>query len=197
MRGHYSFARSGCSGRVKQSRRVVLSHSFLDSALARLFLHHVFQCSHYFGIGRALIAADKYDREVGVGEFGDELGSGEGEDWVGIGNLLGDFASCVEGVCGGDYGSERHDRETDNGEEDGVRGEEEDDVAFADPHGREGGGDGIDGHPDLSEGELAGGGGVDEGDLAWVGLGGDEGGDIEGVVGRQRDGLAFAVEDGV
>ncbi|CAL5345058.1 unnamed protein product [Camellia sinensis] len=91
--------------------------------------------------------------------------------------MLGDFASCVEGVCCGDYGSERHDREADNGEEDGVRGEEEDDVAFADPHGKEGGGDGIDGHPDLSEGEVAGGGGVDEGDLAWVGLGGDEGGE--------------------
>lgn len=104
-----------------------------------------------------------------MGNFGDELGNSEGEDRFGIRDLFSDFLSRVEWISSGDNGAEGDNGETDDGEEDGVRGEEEDDVAFPDAHGGEGGGDGVDGEPDVGEGEAAAGGGVDEGDLSVVG----------------------------
>lgn len=70
-------------------------------------------------------------------------------------------------------------------------------MAFPDAIVGEKRGDGIDGSPELGEGELAASGGVHEGDLAMVGPGRDECGDVQGVVGWVSSGLAFAVEDGV
>lgn len=97
------------------------------------------------------------------------MGSGECEDGFRIGDLLGDLLSGVEGISGGDDGAQGDDGEAYDGEEDGVWREEEDDVAFPDAHGGEGGGDGVDGGPDVGEGEVAAGGGVDEGDVTVVG----------------------------
>ena len=77
----------------------------------------------------------------------------------------------VEGVCGGDDGAEGHDGEANNGEENGVWGKEEDDVAFSDAHVGKGGGYGVDRLPEVGIGDVLAGGGVDEGDFAVVGAG--------------------------
>ncbi|MED6212725.1 hypothetical protein PIB30_086362 [Stylosanthes scabra] len=60
----------------------------------------------------------------------------------------------------------------DDGEVDAVWGEEEHDVALAvaDAEFKNGGGNTVDGSPGLVEGEVAAGGGIDEGDPAIVGL---------------------------
>jgi hypothetical protein len=47
-------------------------------------------------------------------------------------------------------------------------------VAFSDSHIGETRGDGVNGSPDLSEGEVLSGGGIDEGGGSMVGSGGDE-----------------------
>lgn len=120
----------------------------------------------------------EHDGQGGPGEFGDELLGGEGEDGFGIGDLLGDFASGVEGVGGGDDGTQGHHSEAHHGEEDRVRGQQHDDVAFPDAHVGEARRDGVDGPPKLVEGEVAAGGSVDEGDSAGVGPRRYEGGDI-------------------
>lgn len=70
-------------------------------------------------------------------------------------------------------------------------------MAFFDAHVGERGSDGVDGAPELGVGEVAAGGCVDEGDVAVVGLRGNECGDVERVVGWERDWFAFAVEGGV
>ena len=85
----------------------------------------------------------------------------------------------IEGICGGDDGADGHDGEANDGEENGVRGEEEDDVAFSDSHVGESRGDGIDGFPEVGIGYVLAGGGVDEGDFAVVRAGRDEGRGIE------------------
>lgn len=64
------------------------------------------------------IIIDEDDGESGTGEFGDKLPCGEGEDRFGIGYLLGNFASGVEGIGGGDDGAEGHHSEAHNREED-------------------------------------------------------------------------------
>lgn len=92
--------------------------------------------------------------------------------------MLGDFAGGVEGIGGGDYSSKGHHGEADDGKVNGVGGEKEDDVALANTHVGERGGDGIDGSPELLEGEMATSGGIDESNLAVVGAGGDESGDV-------------------
>lgn len=111
--------------------------------------------------------------------------------------MLGDFAGGVERVSGGDDSTKGHDGEADNGEVDGVGGKEEDDMALPNTQVRERGGDGIDGSPELGEGEVATSGGIDESKLAVVGARGDESGDVQRIVLRKRQGLPFTVEDGV
>lgn len=96
--------------------------------------------------------------------------------------MLGDFAGSVKRVGGGDYGSEGHDGEADNGKVNRVRGEKEDDVALSNAHVGKRGGDGIDGLPELLEGEVATGGGIDESNLAMVSARGDESSDVQGLV---------------
>lgn len=123
------------------------------------------------------------------------MASRESEDRFRIGNLLADFSGGVEGIRGGYYGADGHNSQTHNGEVDRVRRQEEDDVAFSDANIGETGGDGIDGSPEIREGEVAACGGVDEGDLAMVGPGRYESGDVEGMIGWVRTQLAFAVED--
>lgn len=61
----------------------------------------------------------------------------------------------------------------------------------------EAGGDGTHGAPELRVGDVASGGGVYEGDLPGVGARGDEGSDVEVGVGREGNGAALAVEDGI
>ena len=68
-------------------------------------------------------------------------------------------------------------------------------MALSDANIGETRGDGIDGSPEIREGEVAACGGVDEGDLAMVGPGRYESGDVEGMIGWVRTQLAFAVED--
>ena len=74
---------------------------------------------------------------------------------------------------------------------------DEDDVAFLDASVGEKRGDGINGSPEIGEGEVAASGGVHEGDLAMVSLRQDECGDVQGVVWWVCSGLVFAVKDGV
>ncbi|KAK7257801.1 hypothetical protein RIF29_32036 [Crotalaria pallida] len=69
-------------------------------------------------------------------------------------NCIFDAYPSVERVGSGDDWAEGHNGETDDGEVDGVRGEEEDDVALADSHGGKGGGDGVNGEPEVLEGEV-------------------------------------------
>lgn len=111
--------------------------------------------------------------------------------------MLGDFAGGVKRVGGGDDSPKGHDGEADDGKENGIGGKEEDDMALSNTQVRERGGDGIDSPPELVEGEVATSGGVDESKFAVVGAGGDESGDVEGVVLRKRQRLPFTVEDGV
>lgn len=101
----------------------------------------------------------------------------------------------IEGICGGDYSADGHDGEANDGEENGVWREEEDDVAFSDAHVGERRGNGIDGFPELGIGDVVAGGGVDEGNFAVVRAGRDKRRRIEGLVRRERDWAAFAVED--
>ncbi|KAK7268679.1 hypothetical protein RIF29_21385 [Crotalaria pallida] len=76
---------------------------------------------------------------------------------------------CVERVGGGDHCTEGHDGVVDDEEVDGVRGEEEDDIILADSHRGKGGGDRVNGEPEVLEGEVEADGGVDEGGGAVVG----------------------------
>lgn len=147
MRRDNSFAHPGGPGGVEQSRRVVLVDSLRDSGPARLPPHHLRQTLPRRRVDSLLV--HEHDRELlgGGGDFGEELRRGEGEDGVGVFNLLGDLGGSVERVGGGDDGAEGHHGETDDGEEDGVRGEEEDDVALADPHVGETVSDGLHGAP--------------------------------------------------
>lgn len=109
--------------------------------------------------------------------------------------MFGDFLRGVEGICGGDDGADGHDGEANNGKVNGVRGKEEDDVAFSDAHVGKGRGYGVDGVPEVGIGDLLAGGGVDEGDFAVVRAGRDKGRRIEGLVRGKWDWAAFAVED--
>ncbi|KAF7842652.1 hypothetical protein G2W53_004950 [Senna tora] len=61
--------------------------------------------------------------------------------------------------------AEGHDNEANDGKVDGVGREKEDDVAFSNTHGEERGGDGINGLPELCDGEVAIGGSIDESEL--------------------------------
>lgn len=67
-----------------------------------------------------MVVGDEYDGEIGSVEFGEELGDGEGKDGLRIGDLLGDFTIGIEGISGGNDGTEGHDREANYGEEDGI-----------------------------------------------------------------------------
>lgn len=51
-------------------------------------------------------------------------------------------------------------------------------MAFSNSHVGKRGGDRVHGAPELSKGELSAGGGIDEGDIAVVGAGRDESGDV-------------------
>jgi len=86
--------------------------------------------------------------------------------------------SCVEGISGGDDGPEGHDTETHHREVNGVRREEEDNITLFYSHVGERGGDSVDGSPKLFVGEVAASGGVDEGSVAVMGVGGDKSGGI-------------------
>lgn len=182
VRRDHAFAGSRGAWRVQQRRRVLLLHHRHHST--RFLPHHLLQCGGDFSPrrrNRARLGLHENDREGGwcPRDLGNERGGCEGDDGFGIGDLLGDFAGGVEGVGGGDDGAEGHDGEAHNGEVDGVGGEEEDDVALPDG-GVEGerGGDGVHGSPELLVGEVEAGGGVDEGDVAVVSVGGDEGGHV-------------------
>jgi len=85
---------------------------------------------------------------------------------------------CVEGIGGGDDGAEGNDTETHHREVNGVRREEENNIALFDSHVGERGGDSIDGFPKLFVGKVVAGGGVDEGSVAVMGAGGDKSGGI-------------------
>ena len=134
VRTHHAFAGSGGTGRVKQSRRIVLVDSFPDLCFTRLLLQHFPQSSQDFSVfnggGDGLFVVEEYDRESRLGEFGDELTSRESEYRFRIGDLLGDFSCGVKRIRGGYYGTEGHDGQTHHGEVDRVWREEEDDVAF-------------------------------------------------------------------
>lgn len=122
----------------------------------------------------------------------------EGQHRLRIRDLFRNFAGSIEGIGGGDDGTEGHNGEADDGEVDRVRGEQEDNMAFTDAKvSRKRAGNGINGTPDIGESQLAAGGGVNEGNLAVVGAGGDEGGDIERIIGGKRHRFALAVEGGV
>lgn len=202
VRRHNSFAHPGGSGRVKQSRRVVLVNSLRDSGPTRLPPHHLRQPPHLPRRVNSLLVHE-HDREPLLGsprrggDLGEELRRGEGHHGVRVFDLFGDLGGGVERVRGGDDGAEGHHGETDDGEQDGVRGEEKDDVALADPHVGETVADGLHGAPQLGEGEVFTGGGVDEGGTAEMSLRGYESGDVEGRIRRERNRLPFAVESRV
>lgn len=125
--------------------------------------------------------SEQHDRDPRIGDLRDEFPSREGENRARIGDLLGNLVLGVEGVSGGDQSPKGHNGEAYNGEEDGVRRENEDDVAFSDAEfGGERKREGVHGGPEGGVGERVAGGGVDEGGpgVVVVGLGGDEGGDV-------------------
>ncbi|MED6162850.1 hypothetical protein PIB30_074353, partial [Stylosanthes scabra] len=93
---------------------------------------------------------------------------GEDDDRLRVSRLLADFDEDVEGVGSGDDGAEKHDVEADDREVDAVWGEEEHDVALMNAEFGEGEGNGVD--PELVEGKVVAGDGVDEGEPAMVGL---------------------------
>ena len=67
-------------------------------------------------------------------------------------------------------------------------------MTFPDAQLEEARGDGLNRLEELGKREAAAGGGVDEGGLAMMGMGGDKCGDVKAAVGWKWKGLAFAVE---
>lgn len=135
------------------------------------------------------------DGDTGIRKFGSQIGSREDERWLAVGDLSGDLTGGVKRIRGGDDGADRHDGETDDGDVDGIRGEDEDDVAS--PYSDvvvETVSDTIDGSPEIGEAYAVARGGVDEGRCAAVRLRGDESGDVERGVSRKWQRVAFTVK---
>ncbi|KAL2522513.1 LRR receptor-like serine/threonine-protein kinase RPK2 [Forsythia ovata] len=114
--------------------------------------------------------------------------------FAGRNNLIGSFPrsffekcdqvrGSVERIRGGDYGTEGHDREANNGKVDRIGGVDEDDVVFVNVLvSGEAGGDGVDGSLDVGKVELTPSGGVNERDLTAVRSRRYEGCNIKGLV---------------
>ncbi|KAI6700593.1 hypothetical protein NL676_014917 [Syzygium grande] len=81
-------------------------------------------------------------------------------------------------------GTAQHEWDFEEG--DGARREEKDNVALTDAHGGKAAGEELNGAPELAEGDMEAGGGVDEGHGVAMGIGGDERCDVEVGAGGRR-----------
>jgi hypothetical protein len=151
-------------------------------------------------VGGEAVGLEEDDADAGAGagarELGEEVAGGEGDDGARVGDLLGDLGGRVERVGGGEDGAEGHGCEGGNGEVDGVRGEDERDLALAERQRRRGerGGRPFHRAPEFLERDPVARGGVDERDDARVAAGREEPDDVQVRVGGERDVRALATE---